>query len=38
MRLTRFALLLAGAMAVGACDEAGTDPILAPDLHPRWSG
>jgi hypothetical protein len=32
MRLTRFALLLAGAMAVGACDEAGTDPILAPDL------
>jgi hypothetical protein len=30
MKLTRIALLFVAAVALGACDEAGTDPILAP--------
>lgn len=29
MKLTRIALLFAGALALGACDESGTDAILA---------
>lgn len=32
MKLTRIALLFAGALALAACDESGTDAILAP--HP----
>lgn len=31
MRLTRIAALAASLFALGACDEAGTDPILAPN-------
>ena len=32
MKLTRFAALLAGVVALGACDESGVDPILAPNV------
>lgn len=31
MKLKRIALLLTSALGLGACDESGTDPILAPN-------
>lgn len=32
MKLLRIAALLTGVVALGACDESGTDPVLAPSV------